>query len=127
MTDENSVSREGGRTRPGGLREKVSYYLSVARMAIAMMLIVGIYSNADQWFRDHNIRHLLFAGVLLLIASGFFLVIRDRWETAIGAFGATVLFGIVGGILHETLAVIPLTLLCALIAYLLLRWKTPTL
>jgi hypothetical protein len=29
--------------------------------------------------------------------------------------------------LHQTLAVVPLTLLSALVAYLLIRWKSPTL
>jgi hypothetical protein len=36
---------------------------------------------------------------------------------------AGVLFGVVGGIVHQTLVVVPFTILSALIAYLLVRWK----
>jgi hypothetical protein len=118
----------GGRPsrRAQWIRERLAYYEDVALFGLGACLIIGAASQFEQWLSERRVVHLEFSIGLLLVTFAFFALIPNRTFVVIGALALVVLLGVVGTIVNQTLVLIPLTLGCAVVAYLLIRYKGGT-
>jgi formate/nitrite transporter FocA (FNT family) len=107
-------------------RKNLSYYRDVALIGLGAFLIIGIASQFDQWLKERTLIHLEFSGGLSLVICAFFVLIPNRMLIAIGSLALVVLLGVVSTIVNRTLVALPLTIICALVVCLLIRWKGST-
>jgi hypothetical protein len=108
------------------IAKKLHYYTDVALIGLGALLIVGVASQFDQWLGERELIHLEFCVGLILATCTFFVLVRNRVLVAIGSLGLVVLLGIVGAVVNQSLVALPLTIICALAAYLLIKWKGGT-
>jgi hypothetical protein len=104
-------------------REKLPAYRYAALLAVGAFLIIGTASQLGQWLEERTTIHLVYGLGLLVIACSFFLLVPERMMVIIGALFTVVLLGLIGTVANQTLSLVPLILLCGLVAYVLLRWQ----
>jgi hypothetical protein len=105
-------------------RERLTHWRDTALVGIGAFLIIGMASQFDEWLGTHLLIHLKYSGGLLLIACAFFLLVPNRMMIIVGSLALVVVLGAIGTVTNQSLAVVPLMLVCGVFAYLLVRWET---
>jgi hypothetical protein len=108
------------RTEPrGDLRYWLDVYLNIVAL---VLLCVGIGHSLD-WL---NARRLIDGEISLASLGGYGLILLlhpRRFNVVIISLLSIVALGAVNALITQSLVGLPLILPCALLAYLLLRWK----
>jgi hypothetical protein len=104
-------------------KEKLPEYRDTFLGVLGAIAIGGTIGHFSEWIRNQRMFQLEISIGFLL---GGFLCIAlspNRYLVAIYAFSFIVVWGVLGAVVQRTLSGLPLILPCAIIAYLLLRWK----
>jgi hypothetical protein len=111
------------RNRTEQPKKDLAYWRDLTLGALGAISILGCMGHLLDWLKDRN-RIDLDVGLGFLVAYGLLALLSpNRFKYVFYSLLAIVAWGILGAISHLTLIGLPIILICALLAYLLLRWK----
>jgi hypothetical protein len=101
----------------------LGYWRDVALIALGVFSLVAGFANFQAWRASHASKDLKIALGILLLFPLLFVLTRRRFELLLGILFAIVLLGTVGTILQRSPAALPIIIPCAILVYVLLKWK----
>jgi len=103
--------------------DRLRRWRDVALIGLGVFSVVAGIGHMLDWHASHD-------PIDIKIALGFFLLVPlvftlspRRFELLLGIILAIVLLGLVGTVLRQSLAGLPLIIPCGILVYILLRWK----
>jgi hypothetical protein len=90
---------------------------------LGAVAIGGTVGHFLEWIRDRGTAQLELSVGFLVACCLCIVLSPNRYLVAFYSLSAIVVFGTVGAVLQRTVAGLPLILPCALLAFLLVRWK----
>ena len=107
----------------GDERKDLAYWRDVAFIGLGVLSAVAGLGHISDWHAAHKPTDLKIAVGFLLLLPLLFALSRRKLELLLGILFTFILFGAIGTILRQSLAAVPYIILCAILAYILLRWK----
>jgi hypothetical protein len=103
--------------------QDLAYWWDVILIALGVLSIVAVIGHVENWRTSHSSKDLKIAlGFGILLPAVFALTPR-RWELLLGVLLTILLFGAVGTVLNRSAAALPVMIPCALLAYLVIKYK----
>ena len=103
--------------------DRLRHWRDVALIGLGVLSVGTTIGHVLDWHAGHNPNDIKMAFGFLILLPLVFALSPRRFELLLGILLAIVLLGLVGMVLRQSPAGLPLIIPCGIAAYILLRWK----